>query len=32
VKRALKHIEGGFFYDLPSVHHTDPVGDVAHQT
>ena len=29
----MKHIEGGaLFYDLPSVHHTDPVGDVAHQT
>jgi hypothetical protein len=29
----LKHIEGGaLFNDLPSVHHTDPIGDVAHQT
>jgi hypothetical protein len=28
----LKHIEGeALFHDLPSVHHTDPIGDVAHQ-
>jgi hypothetical protein len=33
VKWALKHIEGGaLFHDLPSVHHTDPVGDVVQQT